>query len=255
MSLFSVPHAKRADDGFVTRIKGLHARYGNRIALYNISLDIRPHEIIAVIGPNGSGKSTLLHTVAGFLNTAKGEIWLDGRNIADLPPYERARRGVSYFMQGGRVFPSLTIEENLEMAAASLPRADRANNTAMVLTLFPHLIGQSRVRGGLLSGGERQALALALVLIRKPLLLMLDEPFAGLSPSVMRKLLEKLKEVHEQWNLSVLLVEQNIQQALSVADRVVALVNGRQVNLDAMTPAALLESSRLEEIFLGYKFT
>jgi branched-chain amino acid transport system ATP-binding protein len=255
MSFCSVQHGDAADaDRFIARIIGLRARYGHRFALYDVSLDLRPQETVAVIGPNGSGKSTLLRVIAGFLEAAAGEIQFQGRVITHLSAYERARLGIGYFMQGGRIFPSLTVEENIEMAAALLPKAAREENINTVLSLFPHLIGQSRVRGGLLSGGERQALALALVLIRRPRLLLLDEPSAGLAPAVTRHLLDKLREINRQWNLSVLLVEQNIEEALSVSHRVVALVNGRQVNLDAETPASLLSSRRLEEVFFGDMF-
>ncbi len=203
-----------------------------------------------MVGLNGAGKSTLLQAIAGFLSATEGTIWFDGSDVTSYPSHKRMRAGMGYFIQGGRIFSSLTVEENIEMAAGFLARSERAEVIQTVHNLFPSLTGQSRVRGGLLSGGERQALALAMILVRKPRLLLLDEPSAGLSPAVAKHLIAKLREISRLWETSILLVEQNIREAVSISDRVVALVHGRRVDFD-QPPESLLSSPRLEKVFFG----
>lgn len=258
MLLVSAQHeAERgleAEAGPVAALKGLSVAFGHRVALIDVSLEVGPRDIVMLIGPNGSGKSTLLRAVAGYLGAARGRVLFRGRDITHLRPHERARLGVGYLMQGGRIFPSLTVEENIEMAAASRPKAGRAENVETVLGLFPHLIGQSRVRGGLLSGGDRQALALALILVRRPRLLLLDEPTAGLAPALVEPLMEGLSTLCRQWELSVIMAEQNIAETVGIASRVVALVNGRQISLADDTPRTLMSERRLEEVFYGPLF-
>src|ERR1700755_1481430 len=148
------------------RVKALGVSFGGRPVLRNASLEVMPREIVTLVGRNGAGKSTLLQSISGFLSPYAGSVWFDGEDVTRLAPHERARRGIGYFMQGGRIFPSLTVEKNIEMGASLLPKSERAEATQTVLSIFPHLIGQSRVRGGFLSGGERQALALRVLLVR-----------------------------------------------------------------------------------------
>jgi ABC-type branched-subunit amino acid transport system ATPase component len=238
------------DRAHAVLLEGIHAGYGKKEVLRRVSLRLAPREILAIVGPNGSGKSTLLKVAAGFLAPTAGQIWFGDMQVTRLAAYERARLGSSYFMQGGRVFPSLTVKENLEMAALSLVPKEREENMSEVRALFPNLQGLFPRRAGLLSGGERQAVAFAMMLVRRPRLLLLDEPSAGLSPKLVQGVLQKVCEINQHWGLSVLLVEQNIRQALRIAHRVLVLVNGLVV-LESDKPETLLTTDQLEQVFLG----
>jgi branched-chain amino acid transport system ATP-binding protein len=228
----------------------IHAGYGKKQVLRGVSLQLARREILAIVGPNGSGKSTLLKVAAGFLAPTAGQVWFGNKQVTRLTSYERARLGSSYFMQGGRVFPTLTVRGNLEMAALSLSPHERAEHMAEVMALFPKLEALYHRRAGLLSGGERQAVALAMMLVRRPRLLLLDEPSAGLSPKLVEDVLQKVREVNQRLGLSILLVEQNIRQALSIAHRMLVLVNGR-VAFESDKPETLLITDQLEQVFLG----
>jgi urea transport system ATP-binding protein len=190
----------------------------------------------------------LLKVIAGFLRPTAGNVLLDGRDITRLAPHERVQAGIGYFMQGGRAFPSLTVNENLIMAAAG--HKTGRENLKQVLEVFPKLREVSSRRAGLLSGGERQALALAMTLTRRPAVLLLDEPSAGLSPRLVSEMLDKVREIGQIWGLTVLMVEQNIREALSFAQRACVLAEGQKV-LETKQPGELLLSDRLGSLFLG----
>jgi branched-chain amino acid transport system ATP-binding protein len=241
--------APRADE---LRLEGIHAGYGKKEVLRGVSVHALRGEMIAVVGPNGSGKSTLLKVIAGFLAPASGRVCFDGQEITPLEPHRRVRLGIAYLMQGGRTFPNLTVRENLDVGAVTLRPETRAENIALALDLFPNLRNLINRRAGLLSGGERQALALAMLLIRRPRLLLLDEPSAGLSPKLARDMLGKVRELSDMLGATVLLVEQNIQEALSISERALALVNG-SLALETERPAEWLTSGELEQLFLGHK--
>jgi branched-chain amino acid transport system ATP-binding protein len=234
------------------RVDEIHAGYGKKEVLRGISLSAAKGEMVAIIGPNGSGKSTLLKVISGFLTPTSGDVWFENERITSLLPHDRVRIGLRYFMQGGRVFPNLTVRENLEMGAIGLPTQERKEKITAVLDLFPNLATLLSRRAGSLSGGERQALALAMLLIMRPRLLLLDEPSAGLSPKVVETILSTVRDLTRIWGITVLLVEQNIQQALSICERAIALVNGR-VALETNRPLDWLTSGELEQFFLGYK--
>jgi branched-chain amino acid transport system ATP-binding protein len=234
------------------RVENIHAGYGKKEVLRGISLGAAKGQMIALIGPNGSGKSTLLKVIAGFLAPTNGDVWFDGRRITSVAAHLRVKIGLAYFMQGGRVFPNLTVKENLDMGALSILPAERKENIAAVLDLFPNIRSLLDRRSGLLSGGERQALALAMLLIMHPRLLLLDEPSAGLSPKLIQNMLTKVRDLTRMWGTTVLLVEQNIQQALSICERALVLVNGR-VAMETDRPAEWLRSGELEQFFLGYE--
>jgi urea transport system ATP-binding protein len=205
---------------------------------------------VAIIGPNGAGKSTLLKVIAGFLRPTAGTVLLNGRDVTRLAPHERVRAGIGYFMQGGRAFPSLTVRENLSMAGDE--HGSGKGNLEQVLEVFPKLREISGRRAGLLSGGERQALALAMTLVRRPTVLLLDEPSAGLSPRLVREMLDKVREIGQSWGLAVVMVEQNVREALGAAHRVCVLAEGRSV-FEASQPGELLRSEKLGALFLGDK--
>ncbi len=226
------------------------AGYGKKEVLRNITLSVEQEKITAIIGPNGAGKSTLLKVITGFLKPTQGSVWLDGREVTASAPHERVKAGVAYFMQGGRVFPSLTVSENLEMGCMRLSPDQRKKNTATVLELFPNLKDMLKRRSGLLSGGERQALALGMVLVSRPRYLLLDEPSAGLSPRLVREALDKVEKINKNWKLTVLIAEQNVRAALGIAHRVCALANG-QVVKETEKPEEWLSDGSLEQLFLG----
>lgn len=240
-----------AEEAGVLSLREVDVAYGRRRVLAGVFLDVRRQDIIALIGLNGAGKSTILRLIAGFHPAAGGSVRFMGRDVTHLSTHERAALGMGYFMQGGSVFPSLTVEENIELAAAPLPKLQSEENVQAVLSLFPHLIGLSRTRGAMLSGGDRQSLALALALVRRPKLLLLDEPLAGLAPTLVLDVVAKLREVVERWGVSILLVEQNIREAINISNRVVAITNNRAVELEGEPPETLLTNRRLQEIFFG----
>jgi branched-chain amino acid transport system ATP-binding protein len=229
-------------------LENIHAAYGNKEVLIGISQRLVHGEIVALLGPNGAGKSTLLKVIAGFLTPKTGRIYFDSREVTNLPPHERVKLGISLFMQGGRVFPNLAVEENLKIATRGLPLSDRRKNLADTLNVFPYLSDLFGKRAGLLSGGERQGLSLAMILIKRPRWLLLDEPSASLSPDLTRQIFLKLKEISVQWNLGILLAEQNIIEATKLAHRILVMSGGRiHLKVDSNN----LSKEQLMYIFLG----
>jgi ABC-type branched-subunit amino acid transport system ATPase component len=232
------------------QLEQIDAAYRKKTVLREVTLAAEPGEIVALIGPNGAGKSTVLKVAAGLLAPQKGRVQLEDRDITGLPAHERVDRGLAYCIQGGRVFPSLTVRENLAMGAGALSADERADGTAAVLDVFPVLKDLLERRAGLLSGGERQALALGMVLVRRPQVLLLDEPSAGLAPRLVRDLLDTVRALNEDWDLSILLVEQNVRAALRIANRALALENG-SVTRTTEAPGIWLDGKEMEELFLG----
>ena len=230
------------------RIKSVYATYRKKEIIRGISLSVRRGQAVALIGPNGAGKSTLLRVAAGFLRPTAGRVFLEGDNVTRLAPHDRARLGVGYLMQGGPVFASLTIGENLRMAAPDLRPSQLAEALAGIEELIsPRMLD---VRAGTLSGGLRQCLAIAMVLARRPPVLLLDEPSAGLSPALMRDIFRVLDRHRQEHNAAVLLVEQNVQAALGLAQRAVALFDGKVVD-ETKRPESWLSGQTLSSLFLG----
>jgi len=232
------------------RIEKLRAGYVKKEILRGLSLAVKQGEIAALIGPNGAGKSTLLKVVAGLLSPWEGSVWLDGKDITTLPIHQRVQQGLVYFMQGGEVFPSLTVKENLEMGTLTLPKAERQEAMESVVGLFPVLKENWHRRAGLLSGGQRQALALGMVLLKRPKVLLLDEPSAGLAPKMAKDILSKVQELNKHLGITVLLVEQRVREALQVAHRAIALVDGTFAG-ETDEPARWLAEGALDAFFFG----
>ena len=235
----------------LVRIEGIHAAYRKKEILRGVSFTAKRGEVIAIIGPNGAGKSTLLKVIAGFLNPARGRVWLNDQEITTLAPDRRVSLGLAYCIQGGRVFPNLTVAENLDLGSAILSDEEREEGNAAALEIFSGLKGLFARRAGLLSGGERQALAIAMALSRRPRLLLLDEPSAGLSPKLVQDMVEKVREVNRAWATTVLLVEQNVREALNISHRALALLEG-EVALESERPQEWLTNGQLEHLFFGH---
>lgn len=221
--------------------------YGSADILHECTIAAEKGEIAVIVGPNGAGKSTAMKAVFGMLNLREGKVTLDGENITDLSPQDRVSRGMAFVPQTNNVFPSMSVEENLEMGAF-LRRDDISDTMEQVFELFPILKEKRRQNAGELSGGQRQQVAVGRALMTQPQLLMLDEPTAGVSPIVMDELFDKIIEV-AQTGISILMVEQNARQALNIADKGYVLVQGRNRYTD--TGEALLNDPEVRKSFLG----
>ena len=209
-------------------IHGLHAAYGNIEALKGIDLNVQRGEIVALIGANGAGKSTLMMTVFGRPRARSGEILFDGEDITHTPTHELARLRIAQAPEGRRIFPRMSVAENLQMGAdaAQTSESEHAADLDRVLTLFPRLKERLTQRGGTLSGGEQQMLAIGRALMSRPRLLMLDEPSLGLAPLITRQIFDAIRTLNEKDGLTVLIVEQNANHALKLAHRGYVMVNG-----------------------------
>ena len=229
------------------RVSGLRAGYGKVGVLHGIDLAVAPGEVLAVLGPNGAGKTTLLRAVSGLVPRTGG-IRFAGSDMAGAGPREMARAGLVHVIEGHRVFTGLSVHDNLLLAAYDLPRSERAARVEEALDTFPEIAAKRAERGGALSGGQQQMLAVAQGLVRRPRLLMLDEPSAGLSPVLVDRVLAVLDRLRAAGTASIL-VEQLVDKAVALADRVVALARGRVV-LEAASREPGLHR-RLEEAYMG----
>ena len=224
------------------------AGYGNGPDIISsCSINANKGEIVAILGPNGAGKSTAMKAVFGMLDIHKGSVKLDGEDITKLTPQARVAKGMAFVPQTSNVFPSMSVEENLEMGAF-LRRDDINVTMEQVYDLFPILQEKRRQNAGELSGGQRQQVAVGRALMTKPKLLMLDEPTAGVSPIVMDELFDRIIEV-ARTGISILMVEQNARQALNIADKGYVLVQGRNRFTD--TGDRLLNDPEVRKSFLG----
>ncbi|MCC5955520.1 MAG: ABC transporter ATP-binding protein [Natronohydrobacter sp.] len=209
-------------------VTGLNAGYGETQVLYGLSVSAKPGRVLAILGRNGAGKSTTLKTIMGLLPAQAGEIRFDGKAISGAKPYDIARAGIAYVPETRDIFPSLTVRENLELAARRFPCADGGWTMERVLDLFPRL-GERMENGGMeLSGGEQQMLAIARALLMNPRLLILDEPTEGLAPIIVKLIHDKLQELRND-GLPMIIVEQNFGFATSLADDVVIVSKGQIV--------------------------
>ena len=207
-------------------VRGVTAYYGRVPALKGVDLEINSGEIVALIGANGAGKSTLMMTVCGNPRARDGEIIFAGRDITRLPTHEIARLKLAQSPEGRRIFPRMTVLENLQMGATVAAPAEFASNLDRVLALFPRIKERLTQRGGTLSGGEQQMLAIARALMSRPQLLLLDEPSLGLAPLIVQQIFDAIKKLNAEDGLSVFLVEQNAYHALRLAHRGYVMVNG-----------------------------
>ncbi len=215
--------------------------------LHDCTISVDPGQIAVIVGPNGAGKSTGMKAIFGMLNLRKGRVVLDGDDITDLSPQDRVRRGMGFVPQVNNIFPSMSVEENLEMGAF-IRDDDFSSTMAQVYDLVPILKDKRHQAAGELSGGQRQQVAVGRALMTQPKVLMLDEPTAGVSPIVMDELFDRIIEI-ARTGLPVLMVEQNARQALEIADRAYVLVQG--ANAHTGTGKELLADDEVRRSFLG----
>ena len=231
------------------RVSGLSAGYGSFQALFDVSLEVRAGESVAVLGPNGAGKTTLLRAISKLIDASAGEITMEGARLNELPAHEVIGRGITHVPENRRLFPRLTVEENLRMGAF-LPsaRSRFAERRDFVFGLFPPLEERRAQPAGTLSGGEQQMLTIGRALMARPRLLLLDEPSLGLAPLIARQIFQTIAEIRRQ-GVAVLLVEQNVHLAFTVADRAYVMETGR-VRLQG-TPAELSQDEAVVRTYLG----
>jgi branched-chain amino acid transport system ATP-binding protein len=210
----------------VLKIYGVHTFYGHIEALKGVDLEIHEGEIVALIGANGAGKSTLLMTICGTPRARSGQIEFRGEEITHLPAHEIIKRGIAQSPEGRRIFPFMTVFENLQMGATVSDPKHFDDDLERVFTLYPVLRERRHQRGGTLSGGEQQMLAIARALMSRPRLLLLDEPSLGLAPILVKQIFSIIKQINEEQKMTVFLVEQNAYHALRLAHRGYVLANG-----------------------------
>ncbi len=232
----------------ILSVKDINAGYGKVTILREVSFHIEEGEILAIIGPNGAGKSTLLKTISGLISPVSGEVTFDEMSIGGLSPHRVTRRGISYVPEGGKLFPNMSIKDNLYMGAYIKRKNLKNNALEEVFELFPALADRQRQMARTLSGGEKQMLAIGRGLISRPKLLMLDEPSLGLAPKLVDDIYETLHILKEK-GLTVLLVEQNTNYALELAGRGYVLENGRIV-LEGEA-GELASSEHIKKYYLG----
>lgn len=233
-------------------LRSIQTSYGSIKALKGIDIKINKGEIVCLIGSNGAGKTTTLLTISGILKPDIGEIFFEGNSIKGLPPHEIVNRGICHVPEGRRIFPDLTVLENLEMGAipTGLNIRDRKlkERLEMIFSLFPILKERTKQRGGTLSGGEQQMLAIGRALMSNPKLLLLDEPSLGLAPIMVSKIFKTIKEINQS-GVTILLVEQNARTALKLSDRGYVLENG-VIRLTG-SGEELLKNEEVKRAYLG----
>jgi len=233
----------------ILEIRNLTAGYGKLRIVRNINLNLREKEILAILGPNGAGKTTLLNSIFGIAKVFEGEITFAGKRIDGMKTYEIARLGIGYTPQIQNIFPNLTVEENLELGIIRKNNVNMKDEIESMFKLFPEIERRRKNLAKVLSGGERQMLAIARALVSRPSVLLLDEPTAGLSPIAASKLMKKIQEIREL-GVSVMLVEQNVKKALEVSDEVVTLVGGEIVYQGSPREVTYED---IEKMFFGEK--
>ena len=232
----------------ILKVDNINVYYGSIHAIKGVSFEVNQGEIVTLIGANGAGKSTTLNTVAGLLHSKTGSITFLGENLGHLPCHKTVSKGLALVPEGRRVFLQMTVQENLEMGAYTKPGSGVEADLEHVYELFPRLKERMRQTAGTLSGGEQQMLAMGRALMSHPKLLMLDEPSMGLAPILVEQIFDIIKNLHKA-GTTILLVEQNAQAALSVADRGYVLETGKIVTTG--TGAELLASPIIKKAYLG----
>jgi len=230
-------------------IEHLEVAHGDAVAVWDVSLSVQPRDLVTVVGPNGAGKTTLINAIAGLLPIRAGTIRLDGSDLASVPAHALCRHGIALVPEGRRLFPAMTVEENLEIGCYASPaRKLRTQSLERVYATFPILRERRRQLAGSLSGGQQQMVAIGRALMACPRLLLLDEPSLGLAPQIVDQVFEVVAGIHAE-GVAVLLVEQNVVQAFAIAARGYVLEQGRVVAEGA--PSQLAQDARIREAYLG----
>ena len=230
-------------------VSDIYSGYGKLQVLNGVSLEAGPGKITVIVGPNGSGKSTLLKSISGIATIFRGTVEFDGHPLTNKSPTEIARSGVAYLPQTENVFTNLKVAENLRLAGYTLKAGDYPERLKMSLELFPQLSKYLGTKTSNLSGGERQMVAMAMALIRRPSVIMFDEPTANLSPKIATQVLDTVASITRSMNMTTLLVEQNARRALEMGDYAYLLVSGKRVFTG--TCKELLEHKELGRLYLG----
>lgn len=232
------------------KIKNLNAFYGDVQVLYDVNLEVHEKEIVTILGSNGAGKTTLMKTICGVETKRNGEIEFEGQSLMKIPSYRLVTRGITLTPEGRHLFPELTVKENLMLGAFAFKhKQEQKEIYEWILGMFPRLEERLNQYAGTMSGGEQQMCAIARALMSNPKFLMLDEPSLGLAPNIVDKVFEVVKKINKEKGITVIIVEQNANIALSVADRGYVLENG----IIRMSGKAkeLLESSEIQKLYLG----
>ena len=234
----------------VLELADVHTYYGKIHALKGVALTVGKGEIVTLIGSNGAGKSTTLRTISGLLRPRQGDVRLNGQSIIATPPHKIVEMGIGHVPEGRGVFPALTVLENLEMGAFLLRNdAEFSRRIELVFQVFPRLLERIEQKGGTLSGGEQQMLAIGRGLMQQPDILLLDEPSMGLAPLLVEEIFNIIRRLNEEQGTTILLVEQNAQAALQVADRAYVLETGR-ITISGSADE-MLHNPKIVEAYLG----
>jgi len=233
------------------QVKDLNAGYGRLQVLSNVDFRADDKELTVVVGPNGCGKSTLLKTIFGLTTVYSGSITIDSVDLTNLLPHQIARQGVAYLPQVDNVFSNLTVKENLLMAGYTVEKTDCDARLEEVKNVFPILGDYSKRMAGTMSGGERQMLAMGMALLRKPRIMLFDEPTGNLSPKLTTQVLNKIRELKDKLGIAIVLVEQSARKALEAGDRCYLMVSGRPVFNGK--PKDLLAHPEFSKLYLGIK--
>jgi branched-chain amino acid transport system ATP-binding protein len=245
----SAPTGTVHDGAAALELRDVHTFYGHIHAIKGVSLRVQPHEIVTLIGANGAGKTTTLRTISGINPPRMGEVLLNGQRIDRVPPHRLVEMGICQSPEGRRIFSRMTVQENLEMGAfARRDKSEIASDLERTLELFPRLRERLKQRGGTLSGGEQQMLAMGRALMSRPKVLLLDEPSMGLAPMLVETIFNTVVEINRQ-GVAVLLVEQNALMALNIAHRGYVLETGRIVLED--DAKALQQNEQVQKAYLG----
>ena len=230
------------------KLENIHTHYGKIEALHGVSLEVNEGEIVSLIGANGAGKSTLLMTICGNPQASSGKVFYQGEDITKKPTEQIMQTGIAIVPEGRRIFPAMTVEENLDMGGFHQSKEEKARIIKHVYELFPRLEERREQRSGTMSGGEQQMLAIGRALMSKPKLLFLDEPSLGLAPIIINQIFEIIQQLRDE-GMTIFLVEQNANQALRLADRGYVIETGRIILQD--TGQNLLTNEEVRKAYLG----
>jgi branched-chain amino acid transport system ATP-binding protein len=231
------------------KVNNVSSGYGNKPVIFNISLEIKCSEIVALIGPNGSGKSTILKSICGWIPIWNGAVEYEGKSIKGNSLGINIRNGITYSPQGNRVFPDLTVKENMDISGLIMPKKSYLKKYSMVMDFFPILKSRLKDKAGILSGGEKQILSLARAIIPETKILLIDEPSHGLAPNLVRNVMANLSLIGASLNISILIVEQKVKEVLSISNRVYGLKLGR-IYYEGSSRDLLRDYQKIREIFL-----